>query len=363
LIYRASRAIFPSDGQCTLRNVHKPCSSVRSATVSGSETSFEMARGKKRAAAGSGSSPRGLLMILSPAKTMDLSPIGMPVSTTRPDCNAAQTAAVASAVKAAGKEKGGFAKVLGISANLASLASKYWDDFVEDPSAPSIAPSAKPALFLFDGPAFRSINASSLSEEALMYLQSNLRIIDAVHGALRPLDMVQPYRLEMATKNINDTIGKSLAKYWSPSVSKSISADLSGRNTMVVLNLASDEYAAAVDQSMLPGGTRFVKITFQQDGKVVAVHAKAARGLMARYIAKQKLEDVEGVRDFNLEGYTFVKGRSSSEEFVFDRKKPEPKKMLPLEKKVVQRSKRNSEKKKLVSNKVDEAAPKKTRRR
>jgi len=196
-----------------------------------------------------------------------------------------------------------------------------------------------------------------------MYLQSNLRIIDAVHGALRPLDMVQPYRLEMATKNISDTIGRSLAKYWSPSVSKSISADLSGRNKMVVLNLASDEYAAAVDQSVLPGGTKFVKITFQQDGKVVAVHAKAARGLMARYIATKNLEDVEGVRDFNLEGYKFVKGRSSSEEFFFDRKKPEPKKMLPSEKKVIPRSKKKSEKKKPVSSKANEAAPKKIRRR
>eukprot|EP00587_Corethron_hystrix_P007957 CAMPEP_0113303630 /NCGR_PEP_ID=MMETSP0010_2-20120614/3967_1 /TAXON_ID=216773 ORGANISM="Corethron hystrix, Strain 308" /NCGR_SAMPLE_ID=MMETSP0010_2 /ASSEMBLY_ACC=CAM_ASM_000155 /LENGTH=331 /DNA_ID=CAMNT_0000157661 /DNA_START=216 /DNA_END=1211 /DNA_ORIENTATION=- /assembly_acc=CAM_ASM_000155 len=276
----------------------------------------------------------GPMMILSPAKTLDLSPLdaaalaSLPLSPTHPSCDSGRTAAVVEAVVKAGKSKG-WKKVLGVSDSLASVAAQYWKDFSAD-VALAPASSTKPALFAFDGPAYRAVSASSCSSDALAYLQINLRIIDPVHGALRPLDAIQPYRLEMATRDLNmdGATGKGgLAKYWAPAVTRALAEVLKKRpeEQRVVLNLASDEYSAAVDPDSLPVGTRFVKAVFQQEGKVIAVHAKAARGMMVRYVGEQKVMDVEQVKSFDLEGYGFVEDRSTEDCFVFDRKKPKPK--------------------------------------
>ena len=160
-----------------------------------------------------------------------------------------------------------------------------------------------------------------------------------LYGALRPLDMMQPYRLEMATKNALDKKtmdgAKDLANWWKQSVTSSISQELEGREEKILLNVASDEYSAAVDATGLPEGTKFIKAVFQQEGRVIAVHAKRARGLMVRYLSENGVKDVDGILGFDAEGWKYVKSKSTDDSIVFDRPKPaaKPKKMAPAKSK------------------------------
>lgn len=201
----------------------------------------------------------------------------------------------------------------------------------------------KPCIYSFSGTAYNGLNVSTLSNDAMTYLQDNLRIIDPLYGLLRPLDVMQPYRLEMATRNVfpkKKTI--QLATWWQPSVTKRLSEELASRNDKIVLNLASDEYSAAVDVTSLPEGTRFVKVVFREDGRVVAVHAKRARGLMTRYLSETGAQSLEDVKSFHVEGYSFVEGASDDTTIVFDRKKQAPKKREAKETKKPASKKRRS---------------------
>jgi uncharacterized protein len=151
-------------------------------------------------------------------------------------------------------------------------------------------------------------------------MQRNLRIIDPLYGTLRPLDLVQPYRLEMASKRIFPDDEKiKLAEYWKTSVSEYLAADLILRDSKIILNLASDEYSAAVDASILPEGTQYVKVIFWDGGRTIAVHAKRARGLMVRYLATHRVATLTDVQKFDAEGYSFVESKSNETTLVFDR--------------------------------------------
>ena len=153
-----------------------------------------------------------------------------------------------------------------------------------------------------------------------MYMQRNLRIVDPLYGILRPLDIIQPYRLEMASKRVFPADEKiKLAEYWKTSVSEYLAADLVPRDSKIVLNLASDEYSAAVDVSALPEGTQYVKVVFWDGGRTIAVHAKKARGLMVRYLATHMVTTLTDVQKFDAEGYSFVESKSDDTTLVFDR--------------------------------------------
>ena len=176
--------------------------------------------------------------------------------------------------------------------------------------------------------AFKGIQPLSCNDETLLYLQSNLRVIDPLYGVLRPMDLIQPYRLEMNTKAILkdlETDEKKLADWWSNSVTNNLCNDLKSREKeehRVVVNLASDEYSGAVNVDTLEeGGYKFIKVVFQQDGRVIAIHAKKARGLMVRYIAENQLDSVEGIKDFDVDGYSYIDSKSDTNKLVFDRSK------------------------------------------
>lgn len=231
--------------------------------------------------------------------------------------------------------------MLKVSDNISSTVKEYYDAFALDhgdvlldeasktkdnnANSSKINQKSKSAVFSFDGPAFKGISPSTCDSNSIEYMQAYLRIIDPLYGALRPLDLIQPYRLEMASKGILKDLGtkeKSLANWWKASVTSSILADMKASKCNLMVNLASDEYAAAVDQMKLEQeDCTFVKVAFQQDGKVIAVHAKKARGLMVKYISENKLESVEGIQQFDLEGYGFCEDRSDETTIVFDRSK------------------------------------------
>mmetsp|Transcript_23340 Transcript_23340/g.26587 ORF Transcript_23340/g.26587 Transcript_23340/m.26587 type:complete len:320 (+) Transcript_23340:459-1418(+) len=271
----------------------------------------------------------GLMMILSPAKTLNIAICGVAFEDLiDPTCDTERTCELANILKRQNKRD--LKTMLSISDKLATSVHAYYDSFEVNPLERKKSEKI-PAAFAFDGPAYKALDAKTTEPESLEYLQSNLRIIDPLYGSLRPMDFIQPYRLEMSTKGIikylkNKNDHKSLASWWCNSITESISRDLEGReNEKVLINLASDEYSAAVDSQLLPEGTKYVKVVFQQEGRVIAVHAKRARGLMARYIAENKLTELEDVKSFDDDGYSFIQDRSDDNSLVFDRPKSESK--------------------------------------
>lgn len=314
-----------------------------------------------RGGGGGGRGGGGIIkMILSPAKTLDLSPWPPPNTknddasnnndttthnhhcqhslllshTTRPDCCPSKTIAIANAMKKYKQSE--LTKLLGISANIATTAVKYWNDFElpkveeddDDNNNNNLNNNNKPCIFAFSGAAYQGLQISSCSNESILYMQDNLRIIDPLYGALRPLDRIQPYRLEMATKgicmvnNIDDTTSNTnvikLVDYWKETVTarlkQEIQAPCSNNNTdndndehpvVLLLNLASDEYSAVVSAKDLPDNVRYIKVIFREQGRVIAVHAKRARGLMVRYLAEHQATTLDQVKAFNLEGYYY----------------------------------------------------------
>ena len=283
---------------------------------------------------GNAASRRGIFMILSPAKTLDLSPIPLEdveSTFTLPGCDTIKTLKLAQIMKSKSKKQ--LKDLLKVSDKISDSVKCYYDTFDmninKDNHFEQEQANKKPAMFSFDGPAFKGIQPSSCDSNALTYMQLHLRIVDPLYGAIKPLDMIQPYRLEMATKAIMKDLNgdesedyKSLASWWKDSVTGSILSDMKESGSIVLVNLASDEYAAAVDENELRrNNCRFIKIAFQQEGKVIAVHAKRARGLMVRYISENQLEDVDEIRQFDLDGYGFCEDKSNANMMVFDRRK------------------------------------------
>jgi uncharacterized protein len=188
---------------------------------------------------------------------------------------------------------------------------------------PSITRSdQKPCIFGFSGAAYQGLDVDSCSDDAVTYMQQHLRIVDPLYGVLRPLDVMQPYRLEMASKNVfPDASIIKMAEFWKPSISKFLATDLARRENKIILNLASDEYSSAINTTDFPDGTRYIKVVFREDGRTIAVHAKRARGLMVRYLAEHSVEAIEEVQKFRDEGYSFVESKSDETTLVFDRRK------------------------------------------
>jgi len=221
------------------------------------------------------------------------------------------------------KDKKKLSDILNISSNLAETAYQYWRDFELNPKQIKHS-RTKPALYAFSGAAYQGLNVSTCTKEEIGYLQSNLRIIDPLYGVLRPLDRMQPYRLEMATKQVFGE-KKPLAEWWKDAVTSYLSNDLESRPEKILLNLASDEYSAAVDPKSLPEGTHYIKVIFRHQGRVIAVHAKRARGLMARYLAEEYIKDIDGIKRFDYEGYRFQAKDSDDTTLVFDLESTPPK--------------------------------------
>jgi|AntRauTorckE5430_2_1112549.scaffolds.fasta_scaffold03664_1 cytoplasmic iron level regulating protein YaaA (DUF328/UPF0246 family) len=291
-------------------------------------------------------SRRGIFMILSPAKTLDISELvfAPPIDehannneehhdvhahkfeyVSQPSCDLPKTRQLAKILKSKSKKQ--LKDLLKVSDKISDTVKDYYDAFNVDLSEhqKKNGGNKKAAVFSFDGPAFKGISASTCDPNTIKYMQEHLRIIDPLYGALRPLDQIQPYRLEMATKSILkdlNTDDKSLASWWKASITSNILQDMKALECNVLMNLASDEYSSAIDATKVEEQEcKFIKVAFQQEGKVVAVHAKKARGLMVRYISEKKLNSVEEIQNFDQDGYCFCKERSDEMTIVFDRSK------------------------------------------
>ena len=182
-----------------------------------------------------------------------------------------------------------------------------------------------PAIFAYDGIQYKSISPENISKDGIEFLNDHLRIISGLYGVLRPFDMIDEYRLEMQTKvKVNEKA--NLYSFWDGSISGNISEDLGGEG--IVLNLASKEYSKTVekyfDNKKLESKIDLITCTFKVEKagklKVESTASKKARGYMVRYIAENKIDDIEGVKTFNIDGFTYSENESTEKEIVFVKK-------------------------------------------
>jgi cytoplasmic iron level regulating protein YaaA (DUF328/UPF0246 family) len=179
---------------------------------------------------------------------------------------------------------------------------------------------AKQALMVFKGHVYQGIGADDFDESDLEFAQDHLRILSGLYGLLRPLDLMQPYRLEMGTKLPNKK-GKDLYAFWDDEITQLLNDDLSQHKNEVLINLASKEYFKSVKPKQLQGKVINIEFKELRDGgyKIISVYAKMARGLMARYAIKNKIEDPEQLKQFGEEGYAFMPDLSDENNWVFVR--------------------------------------------
>ena len=183
------------------------------------------------------------------------------------------------------------------------------------------AKNSRPAVFAFNGNVYAALDVRSLAPAEVNWLQDHLCILSGLYGVLRPLDSMQPYRLEMGTA-LENARGVNLYKFWGTQISDYLNRRLREQATPVLVNLASREYFKAVDLKAIKA--RVVECVFEEyrgggQYKVLALHAKRARGLMARYAAQHALTFPEQLAAFNLEGYAFAPAASSPQRMVFRR--------------------------------------------
>lgn len=178
--------------------------------------------------------------------------------------------------------------------------------------------NAKQAIYSFTGEVFRGIDAHSLSEEKIPLLQDRLRILSGLYGILKPLDLIQPYRLEMGTKlSIQKTT--NLYKFWDDQIAKSLNEEL--KEGELLVNLASTEYFKVIPKKILkvPMVTPVFKDFKNGEYKTIMTFAKKARGLMVRYIIDHNIKTIEGLKNFNVERYRYSEEMSSENELLFTR--------------------------------------------
>ncbi|MGM0906687.1 MAG: peroxide stress protein YaaA [Pseudomonadota bacterium] len=180
--------------------------------------------------------------------------------------------------------------------------------------------NARPAMFAFNGDVYTGLDAASLSSEAIDTAQQQLRILSGLYGVLRPLDLMQPYRLEMGTK-LDNPKGKNLYEYWGDTITELLNDDLARLGSSTLVNLASNEYFSAVKPKALNADIITPVFKDEKNGqyKVISFYAKKARGLMARFIVNQKPKSVSDLKEFDASGYRFNEAMSSDKQLVFCR--------------------------------------------
>jgi cytoplasmic iron level regulating protein YaaA (DUF328/UPF0246 family) len=210
-------------------------------------------------------------------------------------------------------------EMMAISENIATLNV----DRIKTFTTPFTTKNAKQAIFAFKGDVYGGFELDSFNEADYSYAQDHLRILSGLYGCLRPLDLIQPYRLEMKTKLKNER-GENLYQFWDDRITKSINKELKKQKEPVLVNLASNEYFKSVKPKLLEG--RLLNINFKETkaGKtrVVAIFAKRARGMMADYIIRNRIERPEDIKKFKLAGYKFNKDLSDDKQWTFERPQP-----------------------------------------
>ncbi len=255
-----------------------------------------------------------MLTVISPAKTLDYESALPTDSFTRPDhlkqsqllINRLQDLSVLDLIE-----------LQHVSNNIAEVnfeRNRTW-------KTPFTPKNSRQAVFAFKGDVYTGLDAYSLNQKELDFAQQHLRILSGLYGVLRPLDLMQPYRLEMGTK-LNTTEGKNLYEFWDLKITDTLNKQLKSLGSDTLINLASNEYFKAVKASKLKA--RLITPAFKDykngEYKMIGFYAKKARGLMTRYIIQNNISDAEQLKQFDIEGYQFNSPASEGDNWVFTRR-------------------------------------------
>lgn len=253
-----------------------------------------------------------MIVTISPAKTMDFS--GKTSGKfTSPDMLASSLELIGYLRKLSPTK---LSQLMDLSPKLAQLNTQRYQDF----SAPFTAKNARQAIFAFSGEVYNGLKAENFTAADLTYAQNHLRILSGLYGLLRPLDLMQPYRLEMGTKLATKN-AKNLYQFWGDKITDSLNTILAETNSKALVNLASNEYSKAINYKSLSAKT-ITPIFKEKKGdnyKIVMIYAKQARGLMASFIVKNRIDNVADIKGFNEAGYKFSPQFSKENELVFVR--------------------------------------------
>ena len=249
--------------------------------------------------------------ILSPAKSMNFDKQDIISTSTNISFSDKTEKIMKKLKKLSAKQIGELMKV---SANISDLNygrfQEFSNEFTDD--------NAKQAVLAFTGDAYRGMDASSFTKEEFKFAQNHLRILSGLYGLLKPLDLIQPYRLEMSTRIEISTKEKNLYAVWKENNTKALSEELKGD---YLVNLASNEYFKSIDTKKLDGKILTIGFKDFKNGEYITImtYAKFARGLMSRYIIKNQISDVEEIKGFDYENYTFNTNLSTEMEWMFTR--------------------------------------------
>jgi hypothetical protein len=252
-----------------------------------------------------------MLALLSPAKKLEFSPDKLPLRTTKPQL-AADTRELMDSTRALSSKD--LQKLMGLSKALGDLNYQRFQDFAVDGKAAT----ARAAALAFRGDTYVGLGADDFDEGDLRFAQEHLRILSGLYGLLRPLDRIQPYRLEMGTR-VTTPRGDSLYAFWGERIARTINRQAKKTGAKAIVNLASNEYFTAARAGLLQ--TPIITPSFKEmrggKAKIISFSAKRARGMMARHIIKHRLSDPAAMRDFTQDGYRYQAKLSSESEWVF----------------------------------------------
>ncbi len=255
-----------------------------------------------------------MIILLSPSKTIDFDALPTTDESTRPRFHA-DANRLASVLQGYPPKK--MAQLMSVSEALAEKTCGFYSNWKKKYDAQG----SRQAIFAYQGDVYTGLQAASFSDRNLVFAQQHLRVLSGLYGVLRPLDLIQPYRLEMGTRLQTDK-GKDLYAYWGDRITRSLGEDLEASGERVVVNLASAEYFKAASPAKLDA--RIITPTFKEEkeGKFrfLSMFGKRARGLMARYVIEHQIKTVKKLAHFNEEGYRLNQSLSEGDQLVFTRK-------------------------------------------
>jgi cytoplasmic iron level regulating protein YaaA (DUF328/UPF0246 family) len=255
-----------------------------------------------------------MLIVLSPAKALNFTagPAAAPLTAPQLPEHTAELSKTTKKLRVIDLKR-----MMDLSDNLAKLNRERFQAF--DPESED----GIQAAFAFNGDVYLGLRARELDKKALAFAQEHVRILSGLYGVLRPMDAIQPYRLEMGVR-IKTRRGGSLYDFWGPRIAEALDADLAGHKDRTIVNCASTEYFGAVDRKALKAPVVSCRFLEEKDGeaRVISFFAKRARGAMARFAIDNRLTKSADLKAFDADGYRFQPHLSSDEELTFARPQP-----------------------------------------
>jgi uncharacterized protein len=254
-----------------------------------------------------------MLVVVSPAKNLDFESPSVTKEYSQPELLKDAKLLISRCKKLT---PANIASLMSLSDKLAGLNADRYHAW----SQPFSPDNAKQALLAFNGDVYVGLDASSFSKEDFSFAQQHLRILSGLYGVLKPLDLMQPYRLEMGTR-LDTKRGDNLYQFWGEIITKHLNKALKEQGDQVLVNLASNEYFKSVKPKSLKARIVTPEFKDEKNGqyKIISFFAKKARGMMARYIIQNRLSEVEQLKGFDLGGYCYSAEQSSADKPVFTR--------------------------------------------